>query len=366
MIAHANEAEEKRTLPRPAVDALQDAGFFNLKLPVELGGAEADQTLVMEVVEALSYIHPTAGWSAMIGAGSASMPGAYLGDEGTAHIFRQGKPVVVSSSGMPSGTATPVVDGYRVSGRWRFASGIRHSDWVVAGAVVAANGHTDDATSSTPEVIQVVLPTADTHIFDNWHVMGLRGTGSCDFTVEEMFVPSSLTYTHSAPPQPQRGGWRYQIPMPAFVADEHIGFALGVARRALDELTTRTTNTRGQFRSSPLSERQVVHRFLGLYDVKLRAARALALALFDEIEQTLKAEKQVDTNLVTRSRALGTYVTELCVEITTQAFRYGGAGALFQPNILEQLLRDSQAAAQHIFASDGAYEEYGRTILGKV
>lgn len=365
LVAHAEETEAQGTLARPAVDALRDGGFFNLKLPRELGGFEADQSLVMEVVEAVSYIHPASGWSAMIGAGSASMPGAYLPDEGAARVFGQGKSVVVAGSFFPAGIATPEEGGYRVSGRWRFASGVKHADWVHAGAVVVRDGGAAPPQGAPPEVIQVVVPTTDIHIHDNWQVMGLRGTGSCDFSIDGLFVPQALTYAQNGfAPQPQRGGYRYRLPVPAFVAEEHIGFALGVARRALDELATMATTTRGQFRSSALSERGVVHRFVGVYDLKLRAARALSLELFEEIREKLVSDQPVDATLQTRSRAIGTYVTDLAVEIATQAFRYGGAGALFQPNIFELLLRDINGAAQHFFASDAAYEDYGKALMG--
>jgi indole-3-acetate monooxygenase len=137
----------------------------------------------------------------------------------------------------------------------------------------------------------------------------------------------------------------------------------GTARRALDELTITATTTRGHLRPSALAEREVVHRFLGIADLKLRATRALALELFEEIQQTLARGELVGPVLQTRSRAAGTYATDLAVEIAPQAFRYGGAGALFQPNILEVLLRDSNAAAQHFFASDSAYEDYGKGLL---
>lgn len=177
LTAHTEETEAQGTLARPAVDALRDGGFFNLKLPRELGGSEADQTLVMEVVEALSYIHPASGWCAMIGAGGASMPGAYLPEEGAAQVFGQGKSIVVAGSFFPAGMAAPEEGGYRVSGRWRFASGVKHADWVYAGAIVVRDGGDAPPKGAPPDVIQVVVPTTDIHIHDNWQVMGLRGTG---------------------------------------------------------------------------------------------------------------------------------------------------------------------------------------------
>jgi indole-3-acetate monooxygenase len=366
LMAHADYAETHGTLAQPAVNALRDAGFFHLRLPSELGGAEADQILVMEVVEALSYIQPSSGWCATIGAGSASMAGAYLCDEGANRVFGQGTAVIMAGSFFPAGTATPVDGGYQVSGRWRFASGVRHADWVQAGAIVA---HNQDGNSrhddGPPEVIQVIVPASDIRIHDNWHVMGLRGSGSCDFSIEDLFVPATLTYVvDRVAPQPQRGGNRFRIGRPAFLADDHIGLALGIARRALDELTVMATTTRGRFRPTALADREIVHRFVGMADIKLRAVRALALELFEEIRQTVERGDAAGSLLQTRSHAAGTYATDLAVEIATQAFRYGGAGALFQPNMLELLLRDINAAAQHVFASDSAYEDYGKCLLG--
>ena len=124
------------------------------------------------------------------------------------------------------------------------------------------------------------------------------------------------------------------------------------------------TTTRGQYRPNPLSERQVVQRLVGEFDLKLSAARALAFACYEEIWDRLCTDANIEPGHQLQSRAIATHVTELAVEIATQAFRYGGGGALFQPNILELLLRDSNAAAQHIMVTDAAYEEYGKWLLG--
>lgn len=365
ILAHAEATETNGTLAQPVVDALKDAGLFTLKVPKELGGAEADPMLQMAVIEALSYLHPAAGWAVMIGNGSNSQAAAFLPDAGVAQIFTQGHIPIMASSFFPGGRAIPENDGYRISGRWRFGSGIRHSEWVLAGAIVEREEDQQPAvTDNPPEVIQVAMPTAAVTIHDNWQVMGLQGTGSCDFSIDEYVVPATLTYQQNGlAAKPQRGGPLYRLAIPAFMAYEHSGFALGVARRALDELVTTATTKRGAYRNMALSERPVVHRFVGEHDLKLRAARALALQLYEEIWHRLTTDQPVVANHQLQSRALATYTTDLACEIATQAFRYGGGGALFQPNILELLLRDSNAAAQHILVTDVAYEMYGKEVM---
>lgn len=152
--------------------------------------------------------------------------------------------------------------------------------------------------------------------------------------------------------------------MPAFLACEHIGFAAGVARRALDELVTMAQTKRGQFRSAALIERQVVQRKVGEYNLKLKAARALAFDLYEEIWRRVCSGEPVGPDLQVQSQAAAAYITDVAVEIVTQAFRYGGGGALFLPNVFELLLRDTNAAAQHILRSETAYEDYGKVLLG--
>lgn len=365
ILAHADATETNGTLAQPVVDALRDAGLFTLKVPKELGGAEADPMVQMAVIEALSYIHPATGWCAMIGNGSNGLAAGYLPDAGIEQIFAHGQVPIMASSFFPAATAKVQEGGYLINGRWRFGSGIRHTDWVVAGAVVVREDDQESAPSDNPpEVIQVAFPTAATTIHDNWQVIGLKGTGSCDFSLHDHFVPTALTYQQNGVVAPQRGGPLYRLAIPAFLALEHIGFALGVARRALDELMTMAMTKRGQYRTNSLAERPVVHRFVGEYDLKLRAARALAFQLYEEIWHRLTTDQPVTADHQLQSRALATYTTDLACEIATQAFRYGGGGALFQPNILELLLRDSNAAAQHIMVTDVAYEAYGKELMG--
>ena len=190
-----------------------------------LGGDEADPVTRILVFEALSKANASAGWCAMVGATSAGPPGAFLADAAIEVMFGRGHIPKCAVAAMPIGKTEIVDGGYRVSGRWPFASGVRHSEWISAGAMVVRDGQ--------PEPRMMVFPTAAAHIHDNWQVAGLKGTGSCDLSVEGLFVADAFSWALLSDPR-NGAGPLYRIAVPGFVADEHDGFALGVARRALD------------------------------------------------------------------------------------------------------------------------------------
>src|SRR6202034_1323178 len=162
----------------------------------------------------------------------------------------------------------------RLNGGWPSTGDIRHSEWLVGGTVVEGS---EAENGGRPIVMFSALPAKDATLYDNWGgVTGLKGTGSCDFSVENYRLPEHFTFVWDVlEPKPQRGGPSYLLPPFSYVAKEHGSVAIGAARRALDELIKIATTTRGTFRSSKLDERQVVHRQIAEADLKLRAARVL-------------------------------------------------------------------------------------------
>jgi alkylation response protein AidB-like acyl-CoA dehydrogenase len=272
--ASGPKSEEIGTLAPEAVKALREAGMFRLKLPHELGGAEADPVTEMLVLENLAYHDLTSGWCTMVGATGIASLGMFLPPSGLAKVFKDGVIPTASISFFPAGRAVRDGDGYRVSGRWRFNSGIRHAEWVLGGTIVEG---TEAENGGMPLVIFSAFPAKDVTLYDNWGgVVGLRGTGSVDCSVENYQLPKDQSFVWDLlAPKPARGGPSYLLPPFAYVAKEHGSVAIGGARRALDELVKIATTTRGTFRASKLDERQVVHRQIAEADLKLRAARAL-------------------------------------------------------------------------------------------
>ena len=356
LAAGADEAESIRTLPQSSVNALRESGLFTLKLPAVLGGAEADPVTQVEVIEAVSYIDPSTGWSLMIGAGGLSFC-AFLPDEAIEQMFQGGRIPTLAGAIMP-GRAVPVDGGYRVTGRWSWASGIRHAEWVVAHVLVERQG------GGPPESRLAMLPAADVEIHDTWHVAGLKGTGSCDFSATDLFVPEGFTFDLQAM-QPKRGGPLYHLGLPGLLVNEFAGFALGAGRRALDAIIDLAqTKRRGYGKQTPLAERAVFQRMIGESDLRLRAARGLIIELLEKAWETVCAGRTPGPQLQVELRSATTLLSDVALDVATQAFRYGGGSAVHLNNILQRCLRDLQVGASHLMVNDSAYELHGQCLLG--
>jgi len=361
--ASGPRSEERGTLATEAVDALVRTGIFRLKLAAEMGGAEADPVTEMLVLEALAYADLTSGWCTMVGATAIASLGTFLPESGLQKVFTDGRVPTAAISFFPAGRAVRNGNGYKVNGRWRFNSGIRHAEWVLGGTVVEAS---EAENGGRPIVMFSAFPTKDVTIHDNWGgVVGLRGTGSCDFSVENYDLPGDLTFVWDLlKPKPRRGGPSYLFPPFSYVAKEHGSVAIGAARRALDELVQLATTTRGTFRSSRLDERQVVHRFVAQADLKLRAARALMHERYDRLYDSVCNGTLPDGAAIADVRAICVHATDVAIETATMCYHFAGNTGLHHPHVIGRLLRDLNTAGIHQVMSDTAYENHGRYLLG--
>jgi len=348
-------AERSGTLPQASVDALSRARAFHLKLPQCLGGIEADLITQMQVIEALAYIEPSAAWCAAVGATGIGEIGAFVSDAAVQKIFADRIPIAGYTI-TPTGEARKIRDGYMLNGRWAFASGIRHAHWVLAGALVTSDN------GAPPVKRCFVFPVASISIIDNWDVAGLKGTGSCDYTVSDLFVPEEFTWTPGD--AQRRGGALYRLERPAIVAHEHAAFAIGVAQRALDELLLLAQSKRRGMQASTLAMRPVFQRMAAEGLLKLKSARSLAHELFGEAWNKISQGESPTGTEQAAMRAAATFATQTAVECCNVAFRFGGGTALQSKSPLQKCLRDINAAAQHIIVNDISYENYGQFLLG--
>jgi alkylation response protein AidB-like acyl-CoA dehydrogenase len=197
----------------------------------------------------------------------------------------------------------------------------------------------------------------------NWQVGGLKGTGSQDFSVEDVFVPDHLTNDFSVPPK--RGGPLYSIALPGIVTNEHAGFAVGAARRSLDEMTALAkSKTRGYITPQGVAARSAFQLDLGRADLQLRAARAGVLETWRRAWALVQAAQPCDVATQIELRASALYVTDVAAAVCERMFRHAGARSLFSGNVIERNLRDVLAAAQHNMVNEAVYELHGQVLLG--
>jgi alkylation response protein AidB-like acyl-CoA dehydrogenase len=210
----------------------------------------------------------------------------------------------------------------------------------------------------------MVLPIEAVQIHDNWEVAGLQGTGSCDVSVSDCFVPEELTWD-GVRAEPLRGGPLYRLRRPGFFTNVHAAFALGVAKAAVAEVVSLAQKRRGYMSSaSSLEARPTFQRAVGLSELRLRSARALVMEVNAEAWSMLAGGQTPPPRLHAQMRAAAAFATEVAADIVTEAFRFAGGGAVYRTHRLQRLLRDINVAAQHLMVSETAYEAYGQFLLG--
>jgi indole-3-acetate monooxygenase len=355
--AAARRAEDERTLPADIVEVLRELRLLWLKTPRELGGSELDPTAFCDVLEEVAYYDASAAWAVMIGNGVTGTVAGWLPDEGLHEVFPgEGADLpICAGQFVARGRAVPVDGGYTVTGRWSFCSGIEHSGWVVGGCAVEGREGGD---------ILAVVPKSDAVLHDTWHVAGLQGTGSGDFSLTEMFVPAHRTIDWLRASSARGGALFDQIPV-LFLSNELSPVVVGIARRAIDdmyELASATTRRVGGG-GVPLSERAAFLKEIGRAEARLRAVRLLyrdAVAAAWELAQT---GAELSEAFVPRQLADHTLVMEECAELVSGLIRYGGGRVLGLDHPMQRHLRNLMAARQHIYVSDENYELAGRAGL---
>ncbi len=317
---------------------------------MELGGTPLSPLEFCDVIEEMAYTDVSTAWAAMIGAGCAGMAGGWLPEAGARRVFARDRPLpLIAGQPQPRGTGRPVDGGYVVSGRWGFASGIMHASWVIAGFRV---------TGEDDRVLVFIAPKDEAEVIDNWHVAGLAGTGSMDFRLDEVFVPGEMTYERTS--AAARGGHLFRQEGILFVSNEVPPLCVGLARRALDDMTELAGHTARFPGAATLSERAVFHKELGRAETRVRAAR---LVHRDAIAATWKATLAgtgASEAQLAAVAAASVFTVETCAEVVTDLFRYGGGRVLSLSHPMQRHLRNALAARQHVAVSEEFYEVAGR------
>lgn len=355
-----------KTLAPESVVALEEAGFFALASPKEVGGHDVHPATQVEAFELLAAVDVSSGWVAMIQAETPGMAGSHLSDGiGLDAVFGNGFPRNAGTAN-PEGVATALADGsFKLNGRWSFASGIRHCGWVLANSVVLKeDGSRPSPEDGLPPVIGSVVEQSRVIVEDSWDVMGLEGTGSCHYRMNDVVVDPAFT-TPFGGVHSNRGGPWFVNPTVTFLSPGHTGIALGSAKRTLELLNGEIGNRTRFTQTGAVADRGAFQRDYGEKYSQYEAARAYALATLDEAMAWREAGEPTTPARDARIRAMVTWVTDACVDVVRFCHHHGGGAAAFISSPLQRVFRDIIVASQHIYVADTAYERTGAFRLGR-
>jgi indole-3-acetate monooxygenase len=318
-------------------------------VPRALGGPELSLAEYFAVIEAVSTLDGSVGWVVSNGAGMSRVAG-YVDAAVARRWFGNPRAFMVSATGA-TGTAVPVAGGYRVTGRWPFGSGIH--DATLAMGLCALPDGTPRCCVFARDALQVI---------DTWHVSGLRGTGSCDFAVEDLFVPAEHTYAHLAPAATQPGTL-YRMPAITVYPITVSVVPLGIARAAIDALATLAHKIR-LGTTQPLRDREMIQAEVGRAEALLGAARAFLLCALDELTAATAMGGPRLLEARVRLRLACTHAGETAARVVSMMATASGTASIFETSILERCVRDVHAATKHIAMSPNSYVIGGRVALG--
>lgn len=354
--AHRDAFEKERRLPEPVFDALCEIGAFRLLLPKALGGSELSPHGFMRVTEAATELDGSVGWLVGNG-GGMSRVGGYLAPEIAGSWFADRRAFVAAATGAV-GAAVPVEGGYRVTGRWPFGSGIHHATWTMGLCAVASS---DPAT--TPELICCYLPVSAVSVIDNWFVSGLRGTGSCDFAADGVFVPAAHTHQFINP-VPTQPNVVYRLPVASIFPLTVSVVPLGIARAVISSFIALAATTSRRGTSVALRDREIVQSEVGRAESLHHAARAFLVEAITE----LMTATDIGGERLIRARALFrgacAHAADSAARIVDMLSAAAGTVSILEGGPLERCARDVHAAVRHMAMSPNNYIVTGRIVMG--
>jgi alkylation response protein AidB-like acyl-CoA dehydrogenase len=353
----ATEIEQNRRLPADVVELIRSTGAFRMGFSKAWGGPELTSMEQTEVVEALAYGDPSAGWAAMIGMDSG-LYASFLDERVAKEMFPR---LDMTTAGLlfPTGRAERVDGGYRLTGRWQFGSGITHADWVISGAFIYEDGEPYLVDGSHDSILLMVA-REDVEIIDTWHTTGLAGSGSCDYAIHDVFVPEGRTLTFGT----VRNG-AGPLAQPEVHMRNMPGVPLGVARAALDWVREQVVA-----KSSPAgrwADNWRVQVSLAECEADFNATRSAVYGAMRRQWEVLEAGGTLD-DLTPEERAAlplsRLHAFRTARSIVMRLYDVMQTASIYRPNPLERWLRDTLTMCQHVVAQDKILQSAGAHLLG--
>jgi alkylation response protein AidB-like acyl-CoA dehydrogenase len=352
---HADEAQQLRHVPSPVVKAMAEAGLYRIAAPACFGGYEAHPHPTIEAIEAISEADGSAGWVLMIGIETVGIGSSLMPQETAARLFAEHPDLVMCGALNPQGRARRVDGGWQVTGRWPFASGCHHAELFWGQCIVEGE--------QPVRTLEILVPRDRYEILDTWHTHGLRGTGSHDVAVTDLFVPDDMT-TSVAGGAPHHDGPLYQLPPFTRLAYNKVGVATGIARAALDHFVDLAEGKIPRLARSTLRERPRAQLALAQAEAALRSARAFVFETVEDSWETVVAGGRCDRRQRALVRLACSHACQEAIRAVELVHSAAGTSANLADSPLGQARRDVAVVAQQLMVAPQFIEDAGRVLLG--
>lgn len=358
----ADEAEEACRLTDRVAHAMADAGLYRIQAPASVGGGDVSPMTSIGAIEAVAEADGATGWNLMIGIEATGIAGAALEAEPAAEVFADPR-LIISGALNPQGRADPVQGGYRVTGQWPFASGCQNSQWF-HGQCIIYDGE-DRARESDGRVMlrEVLVPASDFRVVETWAVAGLRGSGSHDVAVDDIFVPDRFVTAVSAHGVGTESAL-YRMPILTRLSYNKVAVATGIARGALDHFIQLASEKTPRAASGLLRERPAAQLAIAEAEALLRSGRALVLQTVSDVYDATLAHREVTLEQRALLQLACTHATASAVRAVEIVHSAAGSTANFVDSPLERRFRDVHVVPQQIMASPQWLEPIGRVLFG--
>jgi alkylation response protein AidB-like acyl-CoA dehydrogenase len=362
--AAADAIDENRDLPPDLFAALRARGMFRLVQPVEYGGAELDAPSLVQVIEAVARHDASTAWC-LGQTNICAMTAAFLDPSVARDIF--GPETGILAWGPGPGEARVVSGGFRVGGKFDFASGSRLATWLGAHVpVIEPDGSRRLGANGKPVTYTMFFPKGSAEVRDTWQVMGLRGTGSDSYTLTDLFVPEAYSLIRYVDRPPRVAGKLYVFTPSTLYASSFAGIALGIARAVIDAFIRDVRDTTPRGASRTRGENNVIQSQVAQNEARLRSARMFLLGSVSEIwEEAQQTGALTEDQLVT-IRMASTWAIQSAREVVAQLYGAAGALAIFNSRPFERRFRDIHTVAQQIQGHPAHFETVGQILLGRV
>ncbi len=363
----AAEAERLRTMTPAIVDAMWSSGLMTAFNPVPAGGVEPSFAEMIETWIEMAWQDGSFGWVGIANLPSSFAAAAYLPDPGFAEVFTANdNRVTMGGQFFPNGQGVAVDGGYRLTGSWSFGSGTGHAQYVATGFLPMVDGEIRWIAEGVPDMQVAVVPRADVAFADGWHVQGLKGTGSYDYAIDDVFVPHARTFALFTR-QPMRGSSpATRMGMMPVTAAGHAAWALGVAKSMLDDVADLAATKFRMSDMAALASRPTFQKGLAHHTAAWRAARLLVLDAFGAAEAAVAAGGDLTPTLRADMRVAAVYATDTARGCAEWAHLAAGTSSIREGSRLERAFRDVYTGTQHAFISEKVAIDAAQVWLGVV